>query len=75
MKKKVILVALIGVMLAVGMVLVSCAETCLDSLNPGGCKVSWTNGVRDSGSGFCRASSCDVTNNYNNGTSATCNCR
>jgi len=74
MKKKVFFVALIGVMLTVGMVLVSCAETCLDSLNPGGCTVSWTNGVRDSGSGFCRASSCDVTKNYNVGRSYSCNC-
>ena len=75
MKKKFFLVTLLGIMLMIGMVLVSCAETCHDSIVGAACKLSWTNNLRDSGSMLCAQKSCNVNKNWNKtGTSASCNC-
>jgi len=75
MKNKFFLVALLGVMLVVGMIFAGCTSDCNESVVGASCKVSWTNGSRDSGSMLCGTSSCNVNINWNKtGTSASCNC-
>jgi len=74
-KGKILVVGLIGLLMAVGMVLVSCAESCKDSVVGSACKVSWSDGIRDSGSMFCAQKKCNVVKNWNNaGSSSNCNC-
>ena len=74
-KNKILVVALLGVMLAVGMILAGCTSDCNESVVGSSCTLSWTNGRRNSGSMVCGTSSCNVNENWNKtGSSASCNC-
>ena len=77
MKKKILIVSLIGVLLVVGLVLASCGGGCDNSHN---CK--WTGGIiSNSGGGICtKTEKCVIfdsakgTQAYESGQDVKCNC-